>query len=63
MLVTGAKVPCEQASPGGERVLGLIIRENPRLQEEEDRDWRGTGGKDGNTTAEARRGNAMTSSQ
>lgn len=35
----------------------------PQLLEEEDRDCGGTGGKDGNATVEARRGNATTSCQ
>lgn len=42
---------------------GLIIRESPNYQAEEDRDWGAPGGEDGNTRVEARRGNATTSCQ
>lgn len=42
---------------------GLIIKESPNYKKRKTGDWRRTGGKDGNTTVEARRGNAKTSCQ
>lgn len=55
MLVTGAEVPCYQASPGGEEREEMGVGQTnykgkPQLQAGEDRDWGGTGGKDGNAT-------------
>lgn len=48
---------------GGGGLAWINYKGKPQLQKEEDRDSRGTGGKNGNGTVEARRGNATTSCQ